>query len=72
MKLAKVDWALGGVLMAMVLGASACGSSSSKSSASNLPTKVGEAVTENSRMYQRALLRPAGGGNPASGIALRI
>jgi putative spermidine/putrescine transport system substrate-binding protein len=41
MKLAKVDWALGGVLLAMVLGASACGSSSSKSSASNLPTKVG-------------------------------
>jgi putative spermidine/putrescine transport system substrate-binding protein len=42
MKLAKLDWALGAVLAVMILGASACGSSSSsKSSASNLPAKVG-------------------------------
>jgi putative spermidine/putrescine transport system substrate-binding protein len=41
MKFAKVDWALGAALLAMVVGASACGSSSSKSSASNLPTKIG-------------------------------
>ncbi len=41
MKFAKVDWALGAVLLAMIVGASACGSSSSKSSASNLPTKIG-------------------------------
>src|SRR3954452_24235385 len=42
MKFAKVDWALGAVLLAMIVGASACGSSSSKSSASNLPTKIGQ------------------------------
>src|SRR3954453_7309563 len=41
MKFAKVDWALGAVLLAMIVGASACGSSSSKTSASNLPTKIG-------------------------------
>src|SRR6185312_12833028 len=42
MRFAKVDWALGAVLLAMIVGASACGSSSSKSSASsNLPTKIG-------------------------------
>src|SRR6201993_1739727 len=42
MKFAKVDWALGVALLAMIVGASACGSSSSKSSAnSNLPTKIG-------------------------------
>jgi putative spermidine/putrescine transport system substrate-binding protein len=41
MRLAKIDWALGGVLAVMILGASACGSSSSKSAASNLPTKIG-------------------------------
>src|SRR6185437_10487810 len=41
MRFAKVDWALGAVLMAMIVGASACGSSSSKTSASNLPTKIG-------------------------------
>src|SRR5437764_11293292 len=39
MRLAKIDWALALVLGAMVIGASACGSSSS--SASNLPTKIG-------------------------------
>src|SRR4029077_12705667 len=41
MKFAKVDWALGAVLLAMIVGASACGSSSNSSSASNLPTKIG-------------------------------
>jgi putative spermidine/putrescine transport system substrate-binding protein len=41
MKFARVDWALGAVLLAMVVGASACGSSSSTTSASNLPTKIG-------------------------------
>src|ERR1700751_315994 len=40
MRRSKIDVALGLVLAAMVLGAAACGSSSSKS-ASNLPTKVG-------------------------------
>src|SRR5690349_6461252 len=40
MKLAKADWALAAVCGAMVLGAAACGSSS-KNSASNLPTKIG-------------------------------
>jgi putative spermidine/putrescine transport system substrate-binding protein len=39
MRLAKIDWALALVLGAMVIGASACGSSSK--SASNLPTKIG-------------------------------
>src|ERR1700757_2543327 len=43
MKFAKVDWALGVALLAMIVGASACGSSSSKSSAnSNLPTSIGK------------------------------
>ncbi len=42
MRLAKLDWALGAVLAVMIVGASACGSSSSsKSSASNLPSKIG-------------------------------
>jgi len=41
MRLAKIDWALGAVLMAMVVGASACGSSSSTTSTANLPTSVG-------------------------------
>jgi putative spermidine/putrescine transport system substrate-binding protein len=42
MRLAKIDWALGAVLAAMVLGASACGSSSSSTTASaKLPTSVG-------------------------------
>jgi putative spermidine/putrescine transport system substrate-binding protein len=40
MRLAKIDWALGAVLTAMVVGVSACGSSSS-SSTSTLPTAVG-------------------------------
>ncbi len=38
----KLDWALGAVLALMIVGASACGSSSSsKSSASSLPSKIG-------------------------------
>jgi putative spermidine/putrescine transport system substrate-binding protein len=42
MKLARIDWALGGVLAVMIVGASACGSSSGKpASASNLPSKIG-------------------------------
>jgi putative spermidine/putrescine transport system substrate-binding protein len=42
MRLAKIDWALGAVLAALVLGASACGSSSSSSTTSgSLPTSVG-------------------------------
>jgi putative spermidine/putrescine transport system substrate-binding protein len=42
MRLAKMDWALGAVLAAMVLGASACGSSSSSgTTAANLPASVG-------------------------------
>lgn len=42
MKLAKIDWVLGAVLAAMVLGASACGnSSSSTTAASNLPASIG-------------------------------
>jgi len=39
MRLAKIDWALALVLGAMVIGASACGSSGK--SASNLPTTIG-------------------------------
>jgi putative spermidine/putrescine transport system substrate-binding protein len=41
MRLAKIDWALAVVLGLMVLGASACGSSSNKT-ASNLPTSIGK------------------------------
>lgn len=42
MKLARVDWALGAVLAVMIVGASACGSSSSsKPSGASLPTKIG-------------------------------
>jgi len=40
MKLAKIDWALCALCSVLVLGAAACGSSSSNS-ASNLPTNVG-------------------------------
>ena len=39
MRLARIDWALAVVLGAMVIGATACGSSSK--STSNLPTKIG-------------------------------
>jgi len=43
MRLAKIDWALGALLLAMMVGASACGSSSSSStSVSNLPSKIGK------------------------------
>jgi putative spermidine/putrescine transport system substrate-binding protein len=43
MRLAKIDWALAVVLMAMVGAVSACGSSSSSSSsASNLPSTIGK------------------------------
>jgi len=43
MRPAKIDWALGALLLAMMVGASACGSSSSSStSASNLPSKIGK------------------------------
>ncbi len=42
MRLAKLDWALGATLLAMAVGVSACGSSSSSNKpASNLPTKIG-------------------------------
>jgi putative spermidine/putrescine transport system substrate-binding protein len=41
MRREKLDWALGAVLAVMVVGASACGSSSSKTAASNLPSKIG-------------------------------
>ncbi|HUH80043.1 MAG TPA: ABC transporter substrate-binding protein [Solirubrobacteraceae bacterium] len=41
MKLAKIDWALGALCSVLILGAAACGSSSSKS-ASNLPTSIGK------------------------------
>ncbi|HTZ86322.1 MAG TPA: ABC transporter substrate-binding protein [Solirubrobacteraceae bacterium] len=43
MRLAKIDWLLGAVLLAMTVAVSACGSSSSSSSsASNLPSKIGK------------------------------
>ncbi len=41
MRLQKIDWALGAVLTLMMVAVTACGSSSSKSSASGLPTKIG-------------------------------
>jgi putative spermidine/putrescine transport system substrate-binding protein len=41
MRLAKIDWALGTVLALMAVAVTACGSSSNKSSASSLPTKIG-------------------------------
>jgi putative spermidine/putrescine transport system substrate-binding protein len=41
MRLAKIDWALGTVLALMAVAVTACGSSSNKSSASTLPTKIG-------------------------------
>ncbi len=40
MKLARIDWAMGVVLVALALGVTACGSSSS-STASSLPTSIG-------------------------------
>src|SRR6476646_2973606 len=41
MRLAKIDWALGIVLALMAVAVTACGSSSNKSSASSLPSKIG-------------------------------
>src|SRR5271169_2990739 len=43
MKIAKIDWAMGAVLVAVIVGVSACGSSSSGPvSASKLPTSIGK------------------------------
>jgi putative spermidine/putrescine transport system substrate-binding protein len=41
MRLARIDWLLGVVLAVLAMAITACGSSSGKSSASNLPSKVG-------------------------------
>jgi putative spermidine/putrescine transport system substrate-binding protein len=41
MRLARIDWALGAVLLMMAVGVSACGSSSSTTASSNLPTSIG-------------------------------
>ncbi len=41
MRLARIDWALGAVLVVMAVGVSACGSSSSSTASSNLPTSIG-------------------------------
>ena len=41
MRRAKIDWALAGILVAMTVAVSACGSSSSGPSSGSLPTKVG-------------------------------
>jgi putative spermidine/putrescine transport system substrate-binding protein len=41
MRLARIDWALGAVLVAMAVGVSACGSSSSSTASSTLPTSIG-------------------------------
>jgi putative spermidine/putrescine transport system substrate-binding protein len=41
MRLKKIDWALGAILLALAVAVTACGSSSKKSSASSLPTKIG-------------------------------
>ncbi len=41
MRFAKIDWALGVSLALMAVGVSACGSSSSSTASSNLPTSVG-------------------------------
>ncbi len=41
MRLAKIDWALGAVLVVMAVGVSACGSSSSSTSSASLPTSIG-------------------------------
>jgi putative spermidine/putrescine transport system substrate-binding protein len=42
MRLAKIDWALGALLTAMLVGVSACGSSSSGPVSGNLPTSIGK------------------------------
>ncbi len=41
MRFAKIDWALGVSLALMAVGVSACGSSSSSTASSNLPTSIG-------------------------------
>ena len=41
MRNARIDWALGAVLVVMAIGVSACGSSSSSTASSNLPTSIG-------------------------------
>ena len=42
MRLARIDWALAGILGAMTIAASACGSSSSGTASSSLPTTIGK------------------------------
>ena len=41
MTLKKIDWALGAILAALAVGVTACGSSSSSTASSSLPTKIG-------------------------------
>jgi putative spermidine/putrescine transport system substrate-binding protein len=41
MRLARIDWALGAVLVVIAVGVSACGSSSSTTASSSLPTSIG-------------------------------
>jgi len=41
MRLARIDWVMGAVLAVLALGVSACGSSSSTTAASNLPSTIG-------------------------------
>jgi putative spermidine/putrescine transport system substrate-binding protein len=41
MRRAKIDWVLGGILTAMAIVVTACGSSSSSSSSASLPSKIG-------------------------------
>ena len=45
MRIARIDWALGAVLVVMAIGVSACGSSSSSTASSNLPTSIGAGDT---------------------------
>jgi putative spermidine/putrescine transport system substrate-binding protein len=42
MRWAKIDWVLAGILATMTIAVGACGSSSSSTTASNLPTKIGK------------------------------
>jgi len=46
MKLARIDWAMGAVLALLALGVTACGSSSSTSASSKLPTSIGKGEGE--------------------------
>jgi len=41
MRRAKIDWVLAGILAAMTIAVTACGSSSSSSSSASLPSKIG-------------------------------